>query len=56
VNKKLLGLQIDNRLNWTNHFDKQISMLSAACYVVRSTFHITNTELSNQFISPVFTL
>jgi hypothetical protein len=41
---KFLGLQIDNHLNWTNHIDKLIPKLSAACYAVRSMFHFSNTD------------
>jgi hypothetical protein len=43
-NTKFLGLQIDNHLNWTNHIDKLIPMLSGACYAVRSMLHVSNTN------------
>jgi hypothetical protein len=38
------GLQIHNHLNWMNHVDKLISMLSRACYAVRPMFHDSNTD------------
>jgi hypothetical protein len=44
VHMKFLGLQIDNRLNWTNHIDKLIPTLSGACYAVRSMLHVSNTD------------
>jgi hypothetical protein len=40
VNTKFLGLQLDNHLNWKNHIDQMIPKLNAACYAVRSMFHI----------------
>jgi hypothetical protein len=57
VNTKFLGLQIDNRLNWTNHIDKLIPKLSGACYAVSSMLHVSNTDThSDQYILPNFTL
>jgi hypothetical protein len=44
VNTKFLGLQIDNHLNWRNHFDQLVPKLSAADYAVRSVFHISNID------------
>jgi hypothetical protein len=35
---KFLGLELDNRLNWTNCIDKLIPELSGVCYAVRSRF------------------
>jgi len=32
VNTKLLGLQIDNNLNWKNRIEQMIRKLSGACY------------------------
>jgi hypothetical protein len=52
VNMKFLGLQIDNRLNWTNQTDKLIPKLSGACYAVRSTCHIINTETQISLFCP----
>jgi hypothetical protein len=42
VNTTFLGLQIDNHLNWKDHIEQIIPKLSAACYAVRSTVHISN--------------
>ena len=42
VNTKFLGLQIDNHINWKNCVKQRIPKLSAACYVVRLMFHISN--------------
>lgn len=42
VNRKFLGLQTDNHLNWKNHIDQLIPKLSRACYTVRSVVHISN--------------
>ena len=46
VNRKFLGLQIDNHQNWKNHIEQMIPWLSAACYAIRSMVTLT---LSNQF-------
>jgi hypothetical protein len=56
VNTKFLGLQIDNHLSWKNHIDQLVSKLCGACYAVRSTLHISNTDTLNQFILLTFTL
>jgi hypothetical protein len=42
LNSKFLGLHPDNHLNWKGHIDQMIPKLSAACYAVRSMFHISN--------------
>ena len=42
MNTKFLGLQIDNYINWKNHTEEIIPMLSGACYTVRSMVHISN--------------
>jgi len=42
VNTKFLGLQVDNHINWKNHFKKMIPKLSGACYTVRSMVHTSN--------------
>jgi hypothetical protein len=42
VNSKCLGLHLDNHRNWKDHIDQMIPKLSAACYTVRLTFHISN--------------
>ena len=42
TDSKFLGLQIDNHINQKNHIEQMIPKLSAACYVVRSTVHISN--------------
>jgi hypothetical protein len=39
LNAKFLGLQIDNRLNLTNHIDKLIPKLNGACYAFRSIYN-----------------
>jgi hypothetical protein len=44
ANMKFLDLKIDNHLNWTNHIDKLIPMLSAACYAVMSVCHVVNID------------
>jgi len=42
VNTKFLSLQTDNHINWKNNIAQMIPQLSAACYAVRSTVHISN--------------
>jgi hypothetical protein len=44
INTKFLGLQIDNHLNWKNHFDLMIPKLSRACYTVKSMSCISSTD------------
>jgi len=43
-NLKFLGIQIDIRLNWRNHIEQIIPLLSVACYVVRKMYHICNND------------
>jgi hypothetical protein len=40
-------LQTDNHLNFTHHTFTAIPKLSAACYLLRSTFHVSNTDTLN---------
>jgi hypothetical protein len=42
VTTKFLGLPTDDHLSWKNHMEQIIPKLSGACYMVRSTFHISN--------------
>jgi hypothetical protein len=44
VNKKFLGFQTDNHLNWTNRINKVIPKLSGACYADRPVCVIINTD------------
>jgi hypothetical protein len=44
VNRKFLGLQIDNQLNCKNHIGQLVPKLSGACYAVRSVLHISYTD------------
>jgi hypothetical protein len=44
INTKFLGLQVDNHLTWKNHIDQMVPKLNAACYVVRSMYHISNSN------------
>jgi len=44
VNLKLIGIQIDNHLNWKNHIDQIVPKLSAACYMVRQMYYICNND------------
>jgi len=53
VNRKFLGLQIDNHLNWKNHIEQMFPWLSAACYAIMSMVTLT---LSNQFTVYTFFL
>jgi len=39
---EFLGLQIDNHINWKNDIAQMIPVLSAACYGIRSSVHISN--------------
>ena len=39
VATKLLGLQIDNHLNYKNHNEKMLPKLNAACYAIMSLVH-----------------
>lgn len=41
---KVLVLQIDKHVNWTDHIDKMKSKLSRACYAVRSRLHVSNSD------------
>ena len=41
---KVLGIQINNHLNWKSHIDEIIPKLSAACFAVRKLFHILNID------------
>jgi hypothetical protein len=42
VNSKFICLHPDNHLNWKDHIDQMIPKLSAACYAIRSMFHVSN--------------
>ena len=42
VNRKFLGLQIDNHINWKNCTEETIPKLIAACYAIKSMVHISN--------------
>ena len=42
VNTKILGLQIDNHINWKNHIEEMRPKLSGASYAVMSVVHISN--------------
>jgi hypothetical protein len=44
VNLKFLGIQTDNHLNRKNHTDQTVPKSSAACYMVRQTYHICNND------------
>jgi hypothetical protein len=44
VNTKLLGLQIDNHLNWKTHIHQLIRKLSGACNAVRFMLHINSND------------
>ena len=41
---KFLGVHLDDHLNWNVHVQQLIPKLSAACYAIRSLFHITNID------------
>jgi len=45
---KFLRLKVDNHLNWKNLIEQMIPKLSAACYAVRSSVHISsvNTQIN----------
>jgi hypothetical protein len=36
--------EIDNHLNWKNHFIQLVPKISGVCYVVRSMLNISNTD------------
>jgi len=42
VNMKVLGLQIENHLNWKDHIEQMIPKLSGACFAIRPAVHINN--------------
>jgi hypothetical protein len=44
VNKKILGLQIDNHINWKNHTEQMIQKLSGTYYATRLPDHISNSQ------------
>ena len=41
-NTTLLGIQIDNHINWKNRTEQMIPKLSAACYAIRSMVCTSN--------------
>jgi hypothetical protein len=41
---KFLSLKVDNHLNWMNHIEQIIPKLSAACYAIRSSIHISSNN------------
>jgi hypothetical protein len=45
VNTKFLGLQIDSHINFKNHIEQMVPTLSAACYAVWLTVHISNINI-----------
>jgi len=47
MNTKFFGIQIDNHINWKNHIEQMIPMLSGACYAIRSMSHISNIYAPN---------
>jgi hypothetical protein len=44
VNKKFLGLQTDNHINWKNHIEQMIQKLSRVYYATRLLDHISNSK------------
>jgi hypothetical protein len=42
LNTKFFGLQIDKHLNCMHHIKQMVPKLSAACYAIKSTVHISN--------------
>ena len=50
----LFDLQIDNHTNWKNHTEEMIPKISAACYAVRSTVHISNINILKSFYCAYF--
>jgi len=44
MNTKLLGLQIDNHVNWKNHTEEIIPKLHGTCYAIRSMDLISNVN------------
>jgi hypothetical protein len=42
VNTKFLGLQTEKHINWKNHNAQVTPQLSAACYAIQLTVHISN--------------
>ena len=49
---KVLGLKIDNKINWKNHFEHMIPKINGACHAVRSMVHISksNTDKSIYYV------
>jgi len=47
MNTKSFGIEIDNHINWKNHIEQMIPMLSGACYAIRSMSHINNIYTHN---------
>jgi hypothetical protein len=41
---KLLGLQIDNSLNWKKHIEKIIPKLSSACFAMRTVIPLMTID------------
>jgi hypothetical protein len=44
INAKVLGLQVDNHLNWKNHVDVMIPNLSRICCAIRSVSHVSSID------------
>jgi len=45
ISTKLLGMYIDNHLNWNKHTDKLLPKLSTASFAVRILFHIISIDV-----------
>jgi len=54
-NKKFLGLQIDNHINWKNHTEEMIPKLSGTCFAIRSRVSVGNIN-TNEFTMHPFIL
>jgi len=42
---KVLGMHIDNHMNWKNHVEQILPKLSAACFSIRNLIHTSNPDI-----------
>jgi hypothetical protein len=42
---KLLGIDIDNHINWKNHVEQFLPKLSAACFSIRDLIHTLKLDI-----------
>jgi len=43
---KVLGMHIDNHVNWKNHVEQILPKLGAACFLIRNLIHPSNLDIT----------